>query len=171
MSVPSRLNSGMPRKAHQPATKIVAPVERMAPWMSGGMSWMASFTATWLKPQDKHNINTNAVGDRVERAGDVMVGGGTGGHGIPGGEAGVLTQAAGRSYAPGRKAVTAGGWALSRLLAMGADAGNLDYRRLRREAGGARGASDGVGDRGGGRLAHRAAFLADEEHHRIAGLS
>ena len=29
---------------------------------------------------------------------------------------------------------------------------------------------DGVGDRGRGRLAHGAAFLADQEHHRIAAV-
>src|SRR5664279_2842780 len=56
----------------------------------------------------------------------------------------------------------------SRRLAMRADAGDLDHRRFRREAGGARGGSDGVGHRGTGGLAHGAAFLADQEHHRIA---
>jgi hypothetical protein len=32
-------------------TISAAPAERIADWISGGMSWMASFTATWLKPQ------------------------------------------------------------------------------------------------------------------------
>ena len=61
MSVPSRANNRMPRSLHQPATSSVAPSERMAPWISGGMSWMASFTATWLKPQDRHNSTTTAA--------------------------------------------------------------------------------------------------------------
>ena len=34
------------------------PVERMVAWISGGMSWMASLVATWLKPQDRHNSTT-----------------------------------------------------------------------------------------------------------------
>lgn len=50
---------------------------------------------------------------------------------------------------------------------MRADAGNLDDRRLRREAGCARGIADRVRNRGGGRFADRAAFLANQEHHRI----
>jgi len=58
----------------------------------------------------------------------------------------------------------------SRRLAMRADAGDLDHRRFRREAGGARSGLDGVGDRGRGRLADGAALLADQEHHRIAAV-
>src|SRR5476649_445644 len=29
--------------------------------MSGGISWMASFTATWLTPQDRHSTTTIAA--------------------------------------------------------------------------------------------------------------
>ena len=54
-SVPSRANSGCPRALAQAATSSVAPTERMAPCSSGGMSWIASLTETWLKPQDMHS--------------------------------------------------------------------------------------------------------------------
>jgi hypothetical protein len=60
-SVPSRVNSGMPRQRHQPATMIAATRERRAACVSGGMSWIASFTATWLKPQDKHSSTVSAM--------------------------------------------------------------------------------------------------------------
>ena len=51
----------MPRALHQPETIKVASVERMAACISGGMSWMASFTETWLKPQDRHSTSTAAT--------------------------------------------------------------------------------------------------------------
>src|SRR6185437_12050237 len=35
--------------------------ERMVPCMSGGMSWIASFTDTWLKPQDRQISTTSAA--------------------------------------------------------------------------------------------------------------
>jgi len=56
----------------------------------------------------------------------------------------------------------------SRHLAMRADAGDLDHRRLWRKAGGARGGLNSVGDRGRSGLADRAAPLADQEYHRIS---
>src|SRR6516164_9316286 len=55
------------------------------------------------------------------------------------------------------------------LLAMCAGAKNFDHGRLRREIGGARGATDRLGNRRACRLADRAAALADQEHDRIAG--
>ena len=60
-SVPSRASSGMPRSRHQAATISAAPTERIAAWVSGGMSWIASFAATWLKPQDRHSTTTIAA--------------------------------------------------------------------------------------------------------------
>src|SRR6185437_2432512 len=138
-SVPSRSNSRRPRSLHQPATSKAATIERMVACTSGGMSWIASLVATWLKPQDKQST----------------------------------TMIAAASASSGRVTLLDAGAdtinATSRRLAMRADAGNFDHRRLRRKSGGARGGLDGVGDRGAGRLAHGAAFFADQEHHRIAG--
>src|SRR5664279_6417859 len=71
--------------------------------------------------------------------------------------------------AKAREAMPPATWR-SRRLAMRADAGNLDHRRLGREARRARRSLDGVGDRGRGGLADRAAFLTDQEHHRIAAV-
>ena len=61
IKVPSRANSGMPRNLHQPATMKAATKERIAPCISGGISWIASFTATWLKPQDRHSSTVSAM--------------------------------------------------------------------------------------------------------------
>src|SRR5664279_5598684 len=60
-SEPSRLNSAMPRSRHQAAMISAATMERMVDWTSGGISWIASFTATWLKPQDRHSTTTIAA--------------------------------------------------------------------------------------------------------------
>src|SRR6185437_14355176 len=113
--------------------------ERMVPCMSGGMSWIASFTDTWLKPQYRQISTTSAA-------------------------------AAASSGRVTWEADVSGMKRLADLcrLAVGADAGNLDDRCLRREAGRARGAADGLGHRRRRRFADRAAFLADEEHHGIA---
>ena len=55
----------------------------------------------------------------------------------------------------------------SRLTAVRADAGDLDHRSLGREAGGARGGLELVGDRGRRRLADLAALVAQQEHDKI----
>src|SRR5262249_41716008 len=46
---------------------------------------------------------------------------------------------------------------------------DLDHRRLRGKAGGTRGAGQRARDLGRRRLADRAAALADQEHHELAG--
>ena len=51
----------MPRNRHQPAINSAATAERMAACVSGGMSWIASLVATWLKPQDRHSTTTMAA--------------------------------------------------------------------------------------------------------------
>ena len=73
-SVPSRASSAMPRALHQSATISVAAAERIAACSSGGMSWMASLVATWLKPQDRHSTTTMVGGERVERTGVMVMG-------------------------------------------------------------------------------------------------
>jgi hypothetical protein len=40
---------------------IVAPTERSAPCVSGGKSANASFTETWLKPEDRQSTTTTAA--------------------------------------------------------------------------------------------------------------
>src|SRR2546430_1624334 len=57
----------------------------------------------------------------------------------------------------------------SRLAAVIADAGELDQRRFRREASGARSRCQRRGDLLGGGLADGAAALANQEHHERAG--
>ena len=52
---------------------------------------------------------------------------------------------------------------------MGTDAADLDHRRLRRESRRTRRGLELTGDRGGRGLPHRAAMLADKEHHEVAG--
>src|SRR5665647_2667048 len=71
--------------------------------------------------------------------------------------------------AKAREAMPPATWR-SRRLAMRADAGNFDHRRLGREARRARRRLDRVRHGGRGRLADRAAFLADQEHHRVAAI-
>src|SRR5665213_2495392 len=139
-SVPSRANNGMPRSRHQPATNNAASTERMAACVSGGISWIASLVATWLKPQDRQSTTTIAAA--IASSGRVTL------------------------LDAGADTINA----TSRRFAVRADAGDFDHRRLRRKAGGARGGLDGVGDRGRGRLAHRAAFFADQKHHRIVAV-
>jgi hypothetical protein len=51
----------MPRRRHHPAIKNAATTERIAACVSGGISWIASLVATWLKPHDKHNTTTMAA--------------------------------------------------------------------------------------------------------------
>src|SRR5262245_55890098 len=55
------------------------------------------------------------------------------------------------------------------LAAMGADAGDLDHRRFRRESDRISGGFYRRGDFRGGRLPDRATAFADQEHHQIAG--
>src|SRR5258708_4882271 len=57
----------------------------------------------------------------------------------------------------------------SRRAAVGADTGELDHRRFRREAGGAGGRGQRRSDVDRGGLADGAAALADQEHHELAG--
>ena len=60
--------------------------------------------------------------------------------------------------------------ALARATAMRADTGDLDHRRLWRETRGARGRFHRAGELFGSCLADRAALVAQQEHHRIAGI-
>jgi len=39
----------------------VARLERMAHWVSGGTSWIASFIAGWLKPQVRQIATTSTM--------------------------------------------------------------------------------------------------------------
>ncbi len=55
-------------------------------------------------------------------------------------------------------------------LAIHAGTGNFNHRRLRGEAHRARSSLDGFGYGGGGRLADRATFLANQKHHRVAAI-
>jgi hypothetical protein len=65
-------------------------------------------------------------------------------------------------------AVTASIDSRIRFAAVRANAGDLDHRRLRREARCACGGAQLLGHRGGRRLADHAAALADQEHHEVA---
>src|SRR5579872_7402674 len=40
---------------------MAAIAERLAAWVSGGMSWIASLIATWLKPQVRHSAMVTAI--------------------------------------------------------------------------------------------------------------
>ena len=51
----------MPRSRHHAAINNAATAERTAACVSGGMSWIASLVATWLKPQDRHSTTTMAA--------------------------------------------------------------------------------------------------------------
>ena len=69
---------GRPRSRIVPSTINVASAERIAHWISGGTSWIASLMAGWLKPQVRQISTTSAMlaasSGRVWLAGmDVMM--------------------------------------------------------------------------------------------------
>ena len=135
------LEQRMPRARAHAATSTVAMAERAADWMSGGMSWIASLIATWLKPQLRHSTTVIAIATASsgrEVCGNVRL---------------FQFQTASLSAQADDPVIACSSLRHARRLrrlddrllrgalllpAMRADAGDLDHRRLRREAGGAR---------------------------------
>src|ERR1700754_954199 len=94
-----------------------ARTERTVAWIIAGMSGNASFTAIWLKPQDRQSSSISAIAP------------GLSGRPLDGFE--LLAD-----IVPlGRLAAVLLLMSLRRLLAVRAGAGNFDHRKLRRKAG------------------------------------
>src|SRR5713226_1184057 len=72
--VASLRNSGMPRHRAHKATIIAAPVDRTVAWVSGGISGMASLTATWFTPQLRHNTTVTTIATLSSGRADGVIG-------------------------------------------------------------------------------------------------
>src|ERR1700739_323243 len=131
----------MPRACVQAVTKSAAIAERVADWISGGMSWIASLMATLLKPQLTQSPTVTAMASASR-----------------GREEGALV---------GTWTVMWSALRDSALPAMRADADDLDQRTFGRKSGGARRRLERFRNRAARPLPDCAAAFADEKHNEI----